>query len=145
MRVEAASAETVRPLRRTVLRPHQRAEDLVYPGDDAPGTLHAIVREDEAVVGVATVSREPHPRDPQPGDWRVRGMATDPAARGTGIGAALLAACVEHARAEGGRRVWCNARTPARGFYERAGFAVEGEEFELPGIGPHHLMSLPLD
>jgi hypothetical protein len=41
--------------------------------------------------------------------------------------------------------VWCNARTPARGFYERAGFAVEGEEFELPEIGPHVLMTLALD
>jgi GNAT superfamily N-acetyltransferase len=143
--VESASAEAVRPLRRAVLRPHQRPEDLVYPGDDAPGTLHAIVRTDGAIAGVATVSREPHPRDPAEGDWRVRGMATTPEARGTGVGAALLAACVEHAREQGGRRVWCNARTPARGFYERAGFAVEGEEFELPGIGPHVLMSLTLD
>jgi ribosomal protein S18 acetylase RimI-like enzyme len=74
----------------------------------------------------------------------VRGRTTTPGARGTGVGAALLGACVEHARAHGGRRVWCNARTPARGFYERAGFAAEGEEFELPGIGPHYLMSLPL-
>jgi predicted GNAT family N-acyltransferase len=26
--------------------------------------------------------------------------------------------------------------------YERAGFRVEGEEFEAPGIGPHRRMSL---
>jgi hypothetical protein len=39
--------------------------------------------------------------------------------------------------------VWCNARTPAAGFYGRAGFATEGEEFELPSIGPHFLMSRP--
>ena len=38
--------------------------------------------------------------------------------------------------------VWCNARTPARGFYERYGFVAEGEEFELPDIGPHFRMSL---
>jgi predicted GNAT family N-acyltransferase len=40
--------------------------------------------------------------------------------------------------------VWCNARTPARGFYERAGFAAVGEEFALPDIGPHFLMVLLL-
>jgi GNAT superfamily N-acetyltransferase len=142
--VESASAEAVRPLRQAVLRPHQRPEDLVYPGDDAPGTLHAIVRDGDAIAGVATVSREDHPRDPGDGDWRVRGMATTPGSRGTGVGAALLEACVAHARAQGGRRVWCNARTPARGFYERAGFAAEGEEFEIEGIGPHYLMSLAL-
>ena len=142
VKVEVASAADVRPLRRAVLRPHQRAEELVYPGDDAPGTLHAIVRDGGRVLGVATVSREPHPREPAPGDWRVRGMATDPAARGTGVGAALLDACLRHVREHGGRRVWCNARTPARGFYARAGFQVEGDEFELPGIGPHELMCI---
>ncbi|MCW2985645.1 MAG: acetyltransferase, family, partial [Conexibacter sp.] len=57
-------------------------------------------------------------------------------------GAALLAACLDHARAQGASRVWCNARTPARGFYERAGFVAEGAEFELPQIGPHFLMWL---
>ena len=139
MHVQVAGAEEVRPLRRAVLRPHQRPEDLVYPGDDARDTGHFVVRSGGAVVGVATVSREPHPRSPQAGDWRVRGMATDPAMRGAGIGGALLRACVDHARRAGGRRVWCNARVPARGFYERAGFAVEGGEFELPGIGPHVL------
>ena len=141
MHVERATAEETRALRHAVLRPHQKPEELVYASDDAPGTLHAIVREDGRVVGTATVSREPHPREPREGDWRVRGMATAPDARGAGVGAALLGACIEHARAHGGRRVWCNARTPARRFYERAGFAVEGEEFELPEIGPHVLMS----
>jgi predicted GNAT family N-acyltransferase len=70
-------------------------------------------------------------------------MATDPE-RGRGTGGALLRACVDHARHEGGTRVWCNARTPARGFYEHAGFVAEGEEFALPDIGPHYLMALDL-
>jgi ribosomal protein S18 acetylase RimI-like enzyme len=67
-----------------------------------------------------------------------------PEARGRGIGTALLHTCLDHAREHGGGRVWCNARTPAIGLYARAGFAVEGEEFELPGIGPHVLMSREL-
>jgi hypothetical protein len=40
--------------------------------------------------------------------------------------------------------VWCNARSPVVGFYAREGFATEGEEFVLPSIGPHFLMSLLL-
>jgi carboxymethylenebutenolidase len=39
-------------------------------------------------------------------------------------------------------RVWCNARTPARTLYERAGFVVASEEFEPPNIGPHYRMEL---
>jgi hypothetical protein len=38
--------------------------------------------------------------------------------------------------AEGGTVVWCS-RTPARRFYERAGFAAHGEEWVDPEIGPH--------
>jgi GNAT superfamily N-acetyltransferase len=71
-------------------------------------------------------------------------MATAPEARGLGAGAELLTACLAHARAEGARRVWCNARSGVRGFYEREGFVVEGAEFTLPAIGPHFLMALVL-
>jgi predicted GNAT family N-acyltransferase len=145
VRVAAVDADVVRPLRQAVLRPHQRLEDQVFPGDDLPGAAHfAAFGDDGAVVGVASISPEPHPRGPAPGDWRVRGMATTPSARGTGAGGRLLAACLDHARTHDARRVWCNARTPAVGFYERAGFTAEGDEFELPGIGPHFLMALDL-
>jgi GNAT superfamily N-acetyltransferase len=147
MRVESVTAEAVRPLRLAVLRPHQRPEEMVWPGDDADGALHVGARldgGDDGLAGVATIAPEPHPRAPAPGDWRLRGMATVPEQRGRGIGAALLAACIDHARAHGGRRVWCNARTPARSFYERAGFVAEGDVFELPEIGPHVVMTLTL-
>jgi GNAT superfamily N-acetyltransferase len=138
--VVTLTAAEVRPLRRRVLRPHQAEAELVYPGDDAPGTLHAGIRDGGALVGIATISREPMPGCDAPDAWRVRGMATAPEARGRGHGAALLEACLTHAAAQGGRRAWCNARTPAAGFYARHGFAVRGEEFVLPGIGPHLLM-----
>lgn len=136
----------VRPLRQAVLRPHQRAEDLVYEGDALPGALHLAARRDGDgdVVGVASISPEPHPHDPAPRDWRLRGMATLPDIRGRGTGAALLTQCLRHARDEGGDRVWCNARTTVQGFYEHAGFAVEGDVFELAGIGPHVVMSVAL-
>jgi len=140
----AVDAELVRPLRAEVLRPGQSQEQLTFPGDDAADTLHAAVRIDGRIVGVASVMREPHPHDPLPGDWRVRGMATSVEMRGRGVGGALLARCEEHVRDQGGARLWCNARVRARTFYERAGFAVEGEAFEVPAIGPHYLMCKPL-
>jgi GNAT superfamily N-acetyltransferase len=71
----------------------------------------------------------------------VRGMATAPRARGRGAGTAVLNRLLEHALAGGAVRVWCNARTPARSLYERAGFEVASAEFELPDIGPHLLMN----
>ncbi len=138
----ALPAEAVRPLRQAVLRPHQGVEELVYEGDADPATLHAGCLVDGQVVGVATVAPQPHPTDPRPGDWRLRGMATLPSQRGRGLGAQLLASCLTHAREHGGRRVWCNARTPVLGFYERFGFAADGEEFDIPDLGPHVVMSV---
>jgi ribosomal protein S18 acetylase RimI-like enzyme len=72
----------------------------------------------------------------------VRGMATDAPARGGGAGTAVLEALLDHATAQGASRVWASVRTPARSLYERAGFRVISEEFELPDIGPHVLMEL---
>ena len=36
--------------------------------------------------------------------------------------------------------LWCNARLHAVGFYERQGWKVEGDEFDVPDIGPHFVM-----
>jgi len=144
MRTTAVDAEAVRPLRAGVLRPGQPHEQLIFPGDDAPDTLHAAVAMEERIVGVASVMREPYPHDPLAGDWRVRGMAISAEMRGRGIGGALLARCENHARDHAGARLWCNARVRARTLYERAGFAVDGEVFEIPLIGPHYLMRKPL-
>jgi GNAT superfamily N-acetyltransferase len=145
MRTMAVDARIVRPLRGQVLRPGQPADQLVFPADDAPETLHVAIVEGGRVLGVGSVMRDSHPRDPRPDDWRVRGMASRPEVRGRGIGAALLAHCEAHTREHGGARLWCNARTAAQSFYEHAGFTAEGDKFDIPSIGPHYLMSKQLD
>lgn len=115
--------------------------DAVWPGDDDAHAGHFAVYVSGAAVAVATVVPEPHPVDPQPGDFRLRGMATDERHRGRGYAGLLTAACVEHARGAGARRVWLQARPAAVGVYSRAGFVWETEEFEVPGLGPHIRMS----
>jgi len=64
-------------------------------------------------------------------------MATRPEGRGQGLGRAVLDALLAHVAEHGGGVVWCNARTAAVTLYRRAGFTVHGEEFVVPGIGPH--------
>ena len=91
------------------------------------------------MVGIASLYREPGPGGAH--GWRLRGMATAPEVRGQGFGMALLVACVDHVAAGGGGELWCNARGPAVGFYRRAGFDVVGDEFDIPGIGPHVVMT----
>lgn len=136
MRVETITAEQTRPLRHLVLRPTQPVEATVYPGDHDPDTRHLGAFDDGGLVGIASLYRQP--RAGESGDgWRVRGMATTPAARGRGAGKALLAACRAHVAAHGGGELWANARAPAIAFYTAAGFEAVGHEFDIEDIGPH--------
>jgi GNAT superfamily N-acetyltransferase len=135
--IRPADLASVRELRHTVLRPHQRPEELMYEGDDDPDALHLGAFEDGGLVAIASITPEPPPGSADPGAWRVRGMATLPEARNRGIGSRLLELCIEHARERGASLVWCNGRTGARAFYERHGFDVTRGPFEIPVIGPH--------
>ena len=138
--IRAVPAEEIRPLRQRILRPRQRFEDTVYPGDDLDDTVHFGAFDGERLVGIASLYREDRPDGPE-GGWRLRGMATEPDVRGAGFGAALLGACVERVAAAGGTELWCNARLGAVGFYERAGFQVVSEQFDIPDLGPHVVMA----
>lgn len=61
-------------------------------------------------------------------------MAADPAVRGGGHGAAVLAELHRQAVLRGVREVELHAQVPARRFYERAGYAAVGEEYLEAGI-----------
>lgn len=126
-----------RPLRQAVLRPHDTLAELAAAEADGAFALGAF--ELDALIAVGLIAP-----DGEPGGWRVRGMATAAHARGRGAGRAILAGLMRHARAHGATRVWCNARTPARAFYERAGLRVVSEEFEIEDIGPHVVMAVEL-
>ena len=136
--IRRITAEDVRPLRHTVLRPGQAFAETVYPGDDAGVHLGAF--DGDRLVGIASLYEEDRVGG-RAGGWRLRGMATDAGVRGAGYGAALLAGCMEEVAGAGGTELWCNARMAAVGFYRRAGFDVVSEEFEVPGIGAHVVMT----
>lgn len=67
-------------------------------------------------------------------DGQIGRMAVLKEHRKYGVGAALLDHACEKARQLGFTSVWLNAQTHALGFYERAGFVAEGEEFDEAGI-----------
>jgi len=105
---------------------------------EGPDAFAVGVARDGELVSVGFIA----PDLAEPGSWRIRGMASAPESRGRGYGAAVLDALVAHARQRGATRIWCNARIGARTLYERAGFRVVSDVFELPEIGPHYVMEL---
>ena len=139
--VEESDADTTYPLWRDVLREGRPVARL----EDPAGTFHLAARSSGRLVGVVRFSPAPCPWRPEArAPWQLRGMATDASARGTGAGRALLTEGLARVTARGGDLVWCDARTPAVGFYERMGFAVVTEEFAKPDGGPHQGMVIAL-
>jgi GNAT superfamily N-acetyltransferase len=140
--VHPISAMETLDLRHAILRAGLPRETAIFPGDDAASSRHFGAFLHGKLVGVATIHYVPLPDQPEPEitAYQVRGMATTKEVRGQGAGRALLEACLAEAKRQGARWIWCNARTPAAGFYSRHGFKVQGDVFDIPTAGPHFRM-----
>ncbi|MBX9363956.1 GNAT family N-acetyltransferase [Streptomyces sp. WAC04114] len=121
-------------------------EELEYDAYDA-GAVHVLaVREDGVPLGTgrllhgeAAVAQTG--ADPSVGS--LGRLAVAGAARGLGIGAALVRAIEDAARARGLAAVDLHAQTHALGFYERLGYEPYGPEYMEAGIA-HRGMRRPL-
>ena len=131
-----------RDLRSRVLRPGRPIEECSYPEDTLPGAFHLGAFDGEDLVGIASFSPE-HIEGTQ-NAYRLRGMAVDPALQGRGIGAQIMQFAFAHLGSLGCDVLWCNARTPAVGFYRNLGFETFSDEFDIPTIGPHYKMKRPM-
>lgn len=77
------------------------------------------------------------------GSWQLRQMAVTPELQRQGIGQKLVAFALSWAREAGAVSLMAHAREPAVGFYERAGFSVEGEPYVKVGL-PHRTVVMRL-
>jgi N-acetylglutamate synthase-like GNAT family acetyltransferase len=127
-------------LRRALLRPHQRVNEMTWTFDEDPDTLHIGGFRDGRLVGIGTVHRQPMPGSAEPGAWRIRGIAVEHGYRGLGLGEMILRRLLEHAAARQASVVWANATAASYGFFEHHGFRRRGEPFELREIGPHYVV-----
>lgn len=134
------TAEETLPLRSQVLREGRPFSECRFAEDGEAGSFHTGAVRDGRIIAVA--SWYPKPMEGRVGrGFQLRGMAVVPGLQRAGTGGALLAF--------GERRVrdgcladflWCNARVKAIPFYERHGWIIIGDEFEIPEVGPHRRM-----
>jgi GNAT superfamily N-acetyltransferase len=136
--VRRARLDEILALRHAVLRPGRPLERAWFDGDDDPTTVHVAALQAEVVVGCATVMRRPFEGEDAA---HLRGMATRHGHEGRGVGTAVLSAVEAAAQEWGVAIAWCNARTSARAFYERAGWTAVTPEFDIPDVGPHVRMT----
>ena len=124
------SIEQIRPeltwyLRQRVLYPAQKLYEMEMEEDQ--GGIHFGAFTDNKLVGIVSLFQKAD-------DFQFRKFAVDPDYQSKGIGNALLTYMTDFARAEGGNRLWCNARLSATGFYEKNGFSHTGQFFSKNGF-----------
>ena len=128
------AAALARPVREEVFVVEQRVPlEMEWDEHDA-ACRHAIaIAASGESIGTARLLRE----------GRIGRMAVRKAWRGRGVGAALMRALLDEARAAGMAEIALHAQAHAAGFYRRFGFSARGEPFEEAGI-PHVEMRLAL-
>jgi len=132
-------------LRHRILRPHQALSECAYPYDTAPDALHIGGFLNGQLIGIGSILPDAREDASQPTSWRIRGMAVLEDIRGSGAGGKILQALFKYAHTQSlPAEIWCNGRVNVKGFYKHFGFVQEGDLFDVPGIGPHVLMSMIL-
>ncbi|WP_053653755.1 GNAT family N-acetyltransferase [Streptomyces sp. MMG1121] len=118
------------------------AEDLEYDAYDAVAVHVLAVREDGVPLGTGRLLHGAAATAKTGADASVGSLgrlAVSRAARGLGVGAVLVRAIEDAARARGLTAVDLHAQTHAKGFYERLGYEAYGPQFLDAGM-PHRAM-----
>jgi len=126
------------PLRASVLRENIPLA-IAFKGDDDKNTFHLGVYRNKELVGVGSFMESSNDLFEEK-QYQLRGMATSQSAQGRGVGKLLLKASEEFLKKQGILILWCNAREIALNFYEKQGFQIHGDSFEIKYIGTHFTM-----
>lgn len=124
-------------LRRQILR---KPLGLDFTEDDLAKEkdhLHITAFEDDVILGCCILIQV------APTTIQLRQMAVKTGLQGKGIGRVIMQFCENISRDRGNKKLIMHARKTARGFYEKLGYKVVGDEFLELNI-PHYLMEKSL-
>lgn len=145
MEVKLISANDTVKIRHKMLREDRDESTCLFDGDNEDSTIHLGAFIDKKLVSVASFYLENSDIYPEPVQFRLRGMATLPDYQGKGLSSALIKTSLPMIKRNQCRRIWCNARTTAKGFYKKTGFTEDSEIFNIPDVGPHIQMSFNIE
>ena len=136
--------EELLPIRNEVLRGGKLTfDECRFPTDKIDGAFHLGYYAGEQLVTIASLYPQNYGEFTGTG-YQLRGMATIEQYRGRGFGNQLLNFAIVYLRGQKASYLWCNARKNALKFYQDSGFEIVSGEFEVKGIGPHHVMYLKI-
>ncbi|MEN2487035.1 GNAT family N-acetyltransferase [Flavobacterium sp. B11] len=132
MEIKAIKASDTWQIRHEVMWPEQPFEFVKLDEDDAGS--HFGVFEDDQLVSIVSCFIEGK-------EMQFRKLATLEEYQGRGIASYLLKYILEFAKSKDLQKVWCNARSNKKSFYEKLGlidthktFVKAGQEFTIMEI-----------
>ena len=139
--VKIITTKETYPLRLEVLWQHKNTlEECKLDIDDLPTTFHVGVFKDGEIVAIGTFLQQQNEKFEAKNQYRLRAMASSPKVRGENFGKLLIEFAIEELKNRKADLLWCDARKVALGFYEKMGFKIKGDFYEIPIIGSHKLM-----
>jgi len=134
-KIRVAQTYTIRKeiLRKNIDLPYKFSGDL----DD--GTFHLGAFKADTIVGVVSFMKSDLNKL-KGTQYQLRGMATSIEVRKEGFGNLLLKEAFEFLKQNQIDIVWCNAREEAVGFYQKNGFKILGDQFNIEKEGVHYKM-----
>ncbi|GLU54638.1 GNAT family N-acetyltransferase [Dyadobacter frigoris] len=118
--IKKVSVEDILPIRHKVLWPDKPIEFVNVEGDEEG--IHFGLYEDSKLVTIISLFEEGK-------SMRFRKFATLPEYQNRGFGKMMILKVIDYAKENDFQRLWCDARTDALNFYERAGFQKFSEPF----------------
>ena len=141
-----ATVSEILALRHAELRPGLPRATAEFDGDAKPTTRHFAAfatRPGDVAIACASFMVEAYEGRAA---YQMRGMATRADLARRGIGTALLRyALADLVLRDDARLFWCNARVAAVPFYRRMGWDMASDVFDVPTVGPHHVMTFVAD
>jgi GNAT superfamily N-acetyltransferase len=124
MQIREISLEEVWKIRQEVFWPNEPL-DFIKMEKDPEGVHLGLF--DPHLLSVVSLFRAGN-------EIQFRKLGTLDAFQGRGYGTHLMNHILEIAHQEGLNRIWCNARTPKKSFYEKLGMRETGNYFSRDGV-----------
>jgi len=127
-------------VRQEVLRKGKPIETCYFEGDDAVTTTHFGIELNKKIIGIVSVYQVNSKLFFDEHQFQIRGMAVLEAHQQKGYGALLIERAEKYCFDLKASVIWFNAREKAVPFYEKSGYQIIGNSFEIPEVGTHFVM-----
>jgi ribosomal protein S18 acetylase RimI-like enzyme len=139
MEIRIIETEKTYPLRIEILR-KGIARDYKFVGDEDKYTFHVGAFINDECVGIGSCMKKEHTLFKGENVYQLRGMAVKKDIQKKGIGKEIVLKTEEILKDRNCSLIWFNAREIAVGFYEKLGYKIIGEKFQIPKVGSHYVM-----